>query len=245
MSHYLFPDWPAPSHVRACTTLRTDGHSVAPYNSFNICSYVGDDPQAVAANHQQLIKELGLTKEPAWLNQVHGTTAVPAENVSDQAPDADATYTRISQLACAIQTADCLPILLCDEHGTEIAAIHAGWRGLLKGVIETTLEKLTQPYEYFLVWFGPAIGPSSYEVGDEVRDQFVHVDPQAITAFHPIGPNAWFADLYLLAKQRLTKYGINRIYGGDCCTFKDATRFYSYRRDGARTGRMASLIWIE
>lgn len=245
MSHYLIPDWPAPSHIRAYTTLRADGHSAAPFNKFNLAKDIGDTPDAVTANREQLKEELGITQEPAWLKQVHGTTVIPAENVNDLTFEADASYTHTPQVVCAVTTADCLPLLLCDERGTEVAAIHAGWRGLAAGVIEATIEKLTQPYEFWLAWLGPAIGPTAFEVGDEVREHFINADPNAVVAFQSIGPNAWYADLYLLAKQRLAKFGIKRVYGGDCCTFKDATRFYSYRRDKGKTGRMASLIWIE
>jgi YfiH family protein len=245
MPHYLIPDWPAPSQIKAYTTLRHDGHSAPPYNSFNLASHVGDDPKAVVANREQLIQELELKHQPAWLNQVHGITVVAAETTKGAAPDADASQTRVPEVACAVLTADCLPLLLCDEQGSQVAAIHAGWRGLLAGVIEATLENLHTPLEHWMAWLGPAIGPSAFKVGNEVREQFVAADPQATQAFQAIDPNAWYGNLYLLAKLRLAKYGVHRVYGGDLCTFSDASRFYSFRRDGVNTGRMASLIWIQ
>jgi YfiH family protein len=161
-----------------------------------------------------------------------------------QAPCADASLTHEPGHVCAVLTADCLPVLLCERHGRAVAAAHAGWRGLLAGVIERTVEGLAQSPENIAAWLGPAIGPRAFEVGPEVREAFLARDAAAAAAFKPSLGGAWLADLYSLARQRLAQVGVNAISGGDFCTFSDPARFYSYRLDG-RTGRMASLIWLE
>lgn len=242
-AHYLIPDWPAPPHIQACTTLRTDGHSQGKYSSFNMGGHVLDDAQHVAQNHQQLRDELTLQQDPYWLRQVHSASVVCADQTSPS-PTADAAYTSTSGLACAVLTADCLPLLICDRQGSQVAAIHAGWRGLAAGIIPITLDALRIPVAECLVWLGPAIGPQAYEVGDEVREVFIQRDPPSQVAFVASSRGRWLANLYLLAKQQLAHYGINEVFGGQYCTYSDATRFYSYRRDGKLTGRMASLIWI-
>ncbi len=244
-SHYLIPTWPAPAFVKACTTLRVDGHSKPPYDSFNLSTVVADDADAVAQNRRQLRAELKLKQEPVWIKQVHGTGAVCADTVSNNFPEADASYTDVPGIPCAVLTADCLPLLLCHRQGLQVAAIHAGWRGLASGIIEATLDELNAPYADWLVWLGPAIGPAAFEVGEEVRELFLQSDSQAHLAFKPTLPGKYLADIYQLARQRLLGYGVNRIYGGQYCTWSDAARFYSYRRDGEKAGRMASLIWIE
>jgi len=244
-SHYLLPAWPAPATVKACTTLRMDGHSQPPYDSFNLSTMVLDDADAVARNRQQLSAELHLHREPVWIKQVHGNGVVRADALSESFPEADAAWTDIPGVPCSVLTADCLPLLLCHPQGLQVAAIHAGWRGLAAGVIEATLDELNAPYTDWLVWLGPAIGPSAFEVGEEVRELFMQVDPQAHLAFKPTAPGKYLADIYQLARQRLLRYGVSHIYGGEYCTGSDATRFYSYRRDGEKAGRMASLIWID
>lgn len=243
-SHYLLPNWPAPKAVKACMTLRGDGHSQGGYSSFNLCDDILDSPDAVAKNRRQLLTELGLKREPAWIKQVHGVTVVSADKVLG-VPEADAAYTSAIDLPCAVFTADCLPLLLCNRQATQVAAVHAGWRGLALGVIEATLTALNQPGDDWLAWLGPAIGPDRFEVGPEVRELFLQTDPRAEQAFKPSPSGRWLANLYLLARQRLLHSGVNAIYGGEYCTYSDATRFYSYRRDGAVTGRMTSLIWLE
>lgn len=261
MTHYLTPHWPAPPHIHACTSLRFGGHSSGPYSSFNLSSREPDDPQAVHSNRQQLRQELELTREPAWLQQVHGTEVIRAETVlafeitlrdgekhasSEQtvAPLADASFTSEPNVICAVLTADCLPLLLCNRQGTQVAAVHAGWRGLLAGVIEATLAQLAGAREDWLAWLGPAIGPTAFEVGDEVREAFMAKNSQASTAFQPLNPGKWLGNIYLLAQQRLEQQGITQIYGGGLCTYSDAQRFFSYRRDNGITGRMATLIHI-
>lgn len=239
------PDWPAPPRVRAFTTTRRlPGNSPPPYDAFNLGLRSGEDETAVRANRALLERAFGLPSPPRWLHQVHGDRVLRlTSEMLDGEPQADAAFTSIPGVVLAIQTADCLPILLCAEDGTQIAAIHAGWRGLAAGVIEACVRRLATPPARLLAWLGPAIGPASYEVGDEVREAFLGHDARAEAAFTPTRPGHWRCDLYMLARQRLAAVGVIRVFGGSFDTFADA-RFYSYRRDGARSGRMASLIYI-
>ncbi|MEQ6341317.1 MAG: peptidoglycan editing factor PgeF [Gammaproteobacteria bacterium] len=239
----LVPDWPAPPRVRAFTTTRQGGVSPAPYASLNLGGHVGDAPQAVAANRTQVVRQLGLPGMPLWLNQVHGITVVDAAHAAPGCA-ADASFTREPGVVCAVLTADCLPLLLCDKAGSTVAAVHAGWRGLAAGVIEVTLAAMQVPPEDLMVWLGPAIGPHAFEVGSEVREAFTSHDSAAAEAFHPSSAGCWLADIYQLARQRLARQGVTAVYGGERCTYTEAQHFYSYRRDDV-TGRMASLIWIE
>lgn len=234
----LLPNWPAPPNVRACTTTRDGGVSLGPYASLNLGDHVGDDPAAVAENRARLRRELALPAEPLWLTQVHGI--VVAEG---QGGCADASVAFGPGTVCTVMTADCLPLLLCDRAGTRVAAVHAGWRGLLAGVIEATVTRLGVPGTEVLVWLGPAIGPDAFEVGAEVRAAFVAEDAAVAAAFTPSPAGRWLADIYALARLRLARCGVTAVYGGELCTWSDAARFYSYRRDGV-TGRMASLIWL-
>jgi len=256
------PDWPAPARVRALATSRAGGVSVSPYASMNPAVHVGDAPAAVAENRRILCQ--ALPSEPLWLNQVHGTRVVevslpPMQSslsklqgaTGEVTPEADASVTRQPGLVCAVLTADCLPVLFCDDSGSVVAAAHAGWRGLAAGVLEATVEAMGVAPERILAWLGPAIGPASFEVGEEVREAFVAGNPMAGIAFRPAlpgtldeSPRKWLADLSMLARIRLAGIGVERVYADASCTFKDARRFFSYRRDG-QTGRMASLIWIE
>lgn len=237
----LRPQWPAPPQVHACCTTRSGGMSRGPYASLNLGAHVGDDPEAVAANRRLLAEVLALPAAPRWLNQVHSTTAVDA---TGSECTADAAFAMAPGEVCAVLTADCLPLLLCDRAGTRVAAVHAGWRGLAEGVIESALEALALPGAALLAWLGPAIGPGAFEVGDEVREAFLHHDPWAASAFRPAArPGYWLADLYTLARQRLARCGVAQVYGGEHCTYSEPERFYSYRRDGV-SGRMASLIWL-
>lgn len=240
MADLLVPDWPAPANVRALQTLRSGGCSAAPWHTLNLGDHVGDDPAHVEANRALLRRHL--PAEPQWLRQVHGIAAVDAD-ISAKMPEADAAYARQAGTVCAVMTADCLPVLFCDRAGSVVAATHAGWRGLLDGVLENTVAAMGVPPAELLAWLGPAIGPSCFEVGDEVRTAFVARDPLAAAAFVGHGGGKWLADIYLLARQRLSVAGLGSITGGDLCTVSDAARFFSYRRDGV-TGRMASLIWL-
>ncbi len=273
---WIVPDWPAPAGVRALVTSRAGGVSVSPYDSMNPAAHVGDAPAAVAENRR--ILRQALPSEPLWLNQVHGIRVVEVSlppmqsslsalkgatgEVSESpptlhfqrgevTPEADASLTRQPGLVCAVLTADCLPVLFCDDAGKVVAAAHAGWRGLAAGVLEETVRAMRVAPERILAWLGPAIGPGSFEVGEEVREAFVAGNPLAGIAFRPAlpgtldeSPRKWLADLRVLARIRLAAVGVERVYADASCTFKDARRFFSYRRDG-QTGRMASLIWIE
>lgn len=241
MPEFFVPDWPVPANVKALQTLRSGGVSPAPWHSFNLGDHVGDDPLRVAANRAALCA--ALPAEPCWLQQVHGTLAVDAENTPKPAI-ADAAFTRRLNRVCVVMTADCLPVLFCDRTGTVVAAAHAGWRGLLAGVIESTLVAMAVPPAEVVVWLGPAIGPAAFEVGDEVRSAFVALDSAAASDFRAKVEGKWLADLYALARRRLRAAGVSAISGGDMCTFSDDQRYFSYRRDGV-TGRMATLIWLD
>lgn len=236
----IVPDWPAPPNVHALVTTRCGGISVAPYASFNLADHVGDAAAAVAENRRRL--RTLLPSEPVWLQQVHGTRCIDASDAPARSV-ADASFSRRPGVVCAVLTADCLPILLCDEGGTIVAAAHAGWRGLAAGIIEATVAAMGVAPARLLAWLGPAIGPQSFEVGADVRTAFLDHDPAAADAFVTRANGKWLCDLYRLATSRLGKLGVCRITGADFDTRRDAARFFSYRRDGT-TGRMASLIWI-
>lgn len=246
---WIAANWRAPAHVRALTTTRIGpGRSLPPYAGFNLGVRVGEDPGVTAANRNELLRALALPSAPAWLRQVHGTGVHEVRGAwrveHGPEPEADATVTAVPGAVLAVLTADCLPVLMCADDATEVAAVHAGWRGLCAGVIEAACARLRTPGPRLHAWLGPAIGPQAYEVGDEVRQAFLGVDPAAAGAFRAARRGHWYCDLYALARQRLSRLGVTRIDGGEHCTHGDAQRFYSYRRDGV-TGRMASLIWIE
>lgn len=235
----IWPDWPVPDHIKSLQTTRNSGVSQAPYDSLNLAQHVGDSAQHVARN-RQLLSQVVPT-EPVWLAQVHGTRVIDAA-ASTCLEQADASFTTRKHVVCAVMTADCLPVLLCDQAGTVIASVHAGWRGLCDGVLEQSVKSMSVPANTIMAWLGPAIGPDVFEVGNEVRDAFLQWDSDAATAFTSYG-NKWLADLHLLARQRLAALGIKAIYGEEQCTFSNSDRFFSYRRDG-NSGRMASMIWI-
>jgi polyphenol oxidase len=227
------------------TTRTQPGASLAPFDRFNLGAHCGDDPAAVSANRNALVPLLELPATPCWLRQVHGTAVArfdPRSGSEIETPSADASRARAPDVVLAVLTADCLPLLVCADDASEIAAIHAGWRGLAAGVIERCIGQLQAPRARLLVWLGPAIGPQSYEVGDEVRDAFISQHPDNAQAFVATRESHWLCDLYALARRRLAGLGITHVYGGGFDTFADA-RFYSYRRD-KRTGRFASLIWL-
>ncbi|MDX5333052.1 MAG: peptidoglycan editing factor PgeF [Gammaproteobacteria bacterium] len=239
---WLQPTWPAPAGVCAVSTTRLGGVSRAPFDSFNLATHVGDDPQAVAANRRALRDALGLPAEPAWLEQVHGTTVVDAGHIAGT-PAADASVAFGPGAVCVVQTADCLPVLFCSRRGDRVGAAHAGWRGLAGGVLEATVAALDEDPAELLAWLGPAIGPAVFEVGEEVRAAFLAQDAGAGDCFMSNARGRWQADIFALARRRLAGIGIGAVHGGGLCTVSDAARFYSYRRD-RDTGRMASLIWI-
>lgn len=240
---YLEPNWPAPPGVRAVSTLRDSGASTGPYASFNLGLHVGDEEHRVIENRLRLVVELGLPSSPQWLTQVHGHRVIEAGRVAG-APEADAAYTRAAGRVCAVMTADCLPILLCSRDGSAVAAVHAGWKGLAGGVVESAIHALGT--RELLAWLGPAIGPDAFAVGADVRAAFMALDSGLTAAFRPAGEAKWLADIYQLGRVMLARAGVPRdaIHGGGWCTHGQPDDFFSYRRDRV-TGRMASLIWRE
>lgn len=239
----LIPEWPAPASIRALMTTRHGGISKPPYDSLNLAEHVGDDPQSVRENRRLLASAAYLPSMPLWLDQLHGTQVVDCATAIGS-NRADAVTTDRPQQVCVVMTADCLPVLLCNQAGTRVAAVHAGWRGLAAGVIEAALSHFDEPADHVLAWLGPAIGPEAFEVGSDVRERFLQDDLCAAGAFVAGRPGHWMADIYHLARIRLERAGVGFIGGGNYCTVADNTRFFSYRRDGV-TGRMASLIWME
>lgn len=240
----IVPDWPVPAGVGSLVTTRNGGVSQAPFASLNLGRHVGDDPDAVTVNRERVGALVG--GSPLWLNQVHGIRVVDAAGCSPQdvPPEADAAFSRQAGVVCTVMTADCLPVLFCNDAGTVVAAAHAGWRGLLAGILEETIVAMDVPAKSLLAYLGPAIGPRAFEVGDEVRSAFMAADAGSETAFDPSQPGKWLADIYGLARRRLAGQGVERVFGGSFCTASEADRFFSYRRDG-QTGRMASMIWLE
>lgn len=241
--HYIIPNWPAPDNIRAYTTTRLSGYSHPPYNSFNLSLTVGDDPKIVTRNREKLIQELALPETPCWLKQMHGKEVVDLDQYPLN-PSGDACFTHTHSKVCVILAADCLPILICNHQGTEIAAIHAGWRGLLTGIIEGTIKALSSPPKQLLAWLGPAIGPTVFELNTTIRVDFLNNNPQNSDCFQQRNGNRWFANIYQLAGNSLKQCGVQTIYGGERCTYTEKDYFYSHRRDNGKTGRMASLIWI-
>ena len=241
---WIVPAWHAPPGIRALITTRAGGVSAAPYHSLNLGFSTGDDPRSVDENRSRL--RALLPQEPRWLKQVHAAHVVEAESVHDR-PAADASIARSAGTVCAVLVADCLPVLFADRAGSVVAAAHAGWRGLAAGVIDNTVAAMHRAgvaAPDVMAYIGPGIGPAEFEVGDEVREAYVKLDQGAAAAFSPRSPGKWLADLPALARRALARCGVRDICGGDLCTYSDAQRFYSYRRDG-ETGRMAALIWRE
>lgn len=242
----IVPDWPAPTEIGAAFTLRTGGVSRPPFDSCNIASHVGDEPRAVSENRARLRASLTLPAEPAWLQQVHGYRVVDLDRQTslDGLEPADAAVTRTPGRVCAIQVADCMPVLFAARDGSAVGAAHAGWRGLAGGVLEATVRAMNTPPGELLAWLGPAIGQAHFEVGEEVRSAFMADDPDASAAFIVNQRGRWQCDLYVLARRKLAAIGMSgsSVFGGSWCTYAEAGRFYSYRRDG-RCGRMAALVW--
>ena len=239
--HVITPEWPVPSNVKAIVTTRKGGVSENNYASFNIAQHVEDNPEHVLANRSKLRKLL--PNEPIWLSQVHGNRMIHANANTSQNIEADAAVTNQPNVVLSIQTADCLPVLLCNQQGTVVGACHAGWRGLANDIIENTVQEMQCSSETVIAYLGPAIGPEKFEVGEEVREVFVNKHSLAASAFVQTSADKWLADIYALAKIRLSAIGVSNIYGGDFCTFSDENRFFSYRRN-KQTGRLASLIWL-
>lgn len=244
LDSFIIPNWPAPANVSAIQTTRIGGVSLPPYHSLNLGSHVNDDPLHVTRNRQLL--NVIVPTEPVWLNQVHGVRVIDAA-LSSCIESADASYTTNKQVVCVTMTADCLPVLLCDKAGTVVAAVHAGWRSLCDGVIEEAVKRISVNNNELMAWLGPAIGPDAFEVGAEVRAQFIEKDVMAESAFKP-KEDKWLGNLYQIAQQRLNNLGVTAVYGGNqdngmWCTYTDKEQFFSFRRDGD-TGRMATMIWL-
>jgi YfiH family protein len=237
----ILPEWPAPPHVRAFITSRNGGVSQGPFASLNLGIRAGDDPQAVTTNRASLRRFL--PQEPKWLTQQHSATVIEVDGVA-HSPTADAAIARQPGTVCVITVADCVPVLLTDKRGTLVAAAHAGWRGLARGIIENTVRGMGIAPGQLLAYLGPGIGPKAFEVGADVYDTFVGQNTLAASAFAPGRAGRWYADIYALARLALERAGVSRVYGGGLCTVSDPLRFYSYRRDRI-TGRMAALIWRE
>jgi YfiH family protein len=243
----LRADWPAPANVHALVVQRDfPGVSDAPFDRCNLGARCGDAPEAVAANRAALVRALALPNAPHWLAQVHGTHVVrlDADRPTDDEPVADAAVTSTPGVVLAILTADCLPVVFAARDGSEIAAAHAGWRGLAAGVLEATVAAMRTVPADLLAWLGPAAGPQAYEIGAEVRDAFLAHDAAADAAFAPTRPGHWRVDLYALARQRLAAVGVHDVFGGGRCTIGEPQHFFSHRRD-ARTGRMGTLAWLD
>jgi len=237
---WIVPDWPAPANVRALITTRSGGVSTGPFASMNLGQRIDDDMQSVRTNRASL-RDL-LPAEPKWLLQVHGARVVDADRLQ-QPVEADAAVARNPGSVCTVMVADCLPVLLTDRNGSVVAAAHAGWRGLAAGVLENTVRAMGTAPDELLAYLGPAIGPSAFEVGADVRDAFLAQNADAASAFVAHKPGKWLADLFALARQHLRASGVTQIYGGGLCTYSDPRRFFSHRRDKV-TGRMAALIWL-
>ncbi len=238
----IVPDWPAPDNVGAASTERAGGVSEGAYADLNLGSHVGDDAQAVTRNRNIVISALKLPEEPSWLEQVHGTDIVDLDTTSTLT--ADGAVTATPGKICVILTADCLPVLLTNTAGDRVGAAHAGWRGLAKGVLPAAVTAMGGDPSNLVAWLGPAIGPGAYEVGGDVRDEFIAADTAAKDYFEPNANGRWQADLYGLALLGLAAAGVDAIYGGGFCTATESDRFFSHRRE-APCGRMATLIWLK
>lgn len=243
MTKVIIPQWPLPQGVAACSSTRIGGVSLAPYDSLNLGAHCGDDPDQVAENRRLFYAAAALPEQPTWLEQVHGTAVLKLQDRPYLSKRADASYTHARGKVCAVMTADCLPVLFCNTAGSEVAAAHAGWRGLCAGVLEETVACFQDVPSNIIAWLGPAIGPAAFEVGPEVREAFMAQDKKAASAFRASGEK-YYADIYQLARQRLENIGVTQVYGGERCTWTESDDFFSYRREGV-TGRMASFIWLK
>jgi len=239
----IIPNWPAPKNIIAFTTTRQGGFSKDNYASLNLGDHVNDDPSTVMANRKRLIEEFELPSQPIWLSQKHTSKVIAAETSLSRETIGDGSYTNKKQVICAVLTADCLPILLCDKVGSHVAALHCGWRGLASNIIAEGFKKMNCAAKEMLAWLGPGIGPNNYELGEEVKQQFIELNPNNTSAFQPSNNGKWLGNMYQIAKIQLQQLGINNIYGSNFCTYGDQDKFFSYRRDKI-TGRMATLIWL-
>ena len=241
----ITPNWPAPTWVKAFTTTREAGLSRKPFDKGNVAHHVGDDIVTVTLNRLALQQRYNLNPKLTWLNQTHSDKVFELTKPQSHYLDGDGVWTRNNNLSCIVMTADCLPLLLCDTAGSLVAAVHCGWQGMAKGIIQHTIDQI-RPFAsgQILAWLGPAIGPGAYEVGKDVYDLFVEQDVIMHQAFIPHRkPGKWLADIYMIARVKLYQLGIEQVYGGEHCTYSDAKRFYSYRRE-KNTGRMATVITL-
>jgi purine-nucleoside/S-methyl-5'-thioadenosine phosphorylase / adenosine deaminase len=240
---WLAPDWPAPARVRAFVTTRAGGVSTGEYASMNLGGSAGDDPANVERN--RLIVRAEMPGVPRWMAQVHGNAVADLDRLAEgEVPRADAATAGVAGRVGVVLTADCMPLFLCDVGASRVGVAHAGWRGMAAGVIENTVAALGADPASVMAWMGPAIGPGAFEVGPEVREAFVAADARAGEAFVQHRPGKFMADLYALARQRLQRAGVSRIHGGGFCTYREADRFFSYRRE-QKSGRMGAFIWME
>lgn len=246
---FAFPDWPAPHNIRAAVSTRIGGVSQAGYAGFNMAAHVGDNPGSVAANRDILVQSLMLPEQPVWLTQVHGIAVLRHDgtDLAKASLEYDACYSNQPGKVCAVMTADCLPVLFSSQDGLEVAAAHAGWRGLVDGVLAATVGNFACPRSEILAWLGPAIGPANFEVGEDVYKRFLtqwqgYGEQPVKQCFMPQTKTHWLCDIYQLARLQLSALGVRAIFGGDEDTVAELQRYYSFRRD-AITGRMASLVW--
>ncbi|WP_417883999.1 peptidoglycan editing factor PgeF [Vibrio rumoiensis] len=245
MNNIVLPNWPAPKNVKAFASTRLGGLSSGVYQGLNLGMHVNDDNDIVQANRDEVVQLLNMPTSPVWLNQTHSTTVVELLKPTQHVLDGDGSVTSHNKIVCAVMTADCLPVLLTNTDGTQVAAVHAGWRGLSDGILENAVQRFTKPSQV-MAWLGPAIGPSAFEVGEDVYQTFTQYDSHAKDAFTvcQLQPKKWLADMSILATQRLNQAGVEQVFASQRCTFSEPEYFYSYRRDGL-TGRQATFIWIE
>ncbi len=239
---WITPNWKAPKQVKAFASTRVGGCSEVPYQGLNLGMHVGDDPERVQRNRYLLQQQTGMPSAPVWLNQTHSTVVAEIGKPTSEVLDADGVITSASNIVCSAMTADCLPVLITNTQGSQVAAVHAGWRGLAGGIVENALEKFSNDV---MLWLGPAIGPQAFEVGEDVLQAFLGYDANSDKAFVATGqPGKWWADMAMLTRLRMAKLGIDQVFDSGLCTYQDSKRFYSYRRDGV-TGRQATFIWID
>lgn len=238
---FISPDWPLADKVNAFTTTRLGGVSVSPYNDLNLALHVGDQAESVIKNRSLLNKQLPIGVSCKWINQTHSNIVVNASEIEPDSIEADASFTIDRNIVCAVLTADCLPILFSDQNGECVGVTHVGWRGLLDGIIQKTIEAMSAYKKPDYAWLGPAIGPTAFEVGEDIYTGYIQRDPNFEAAFTTKVAGKWNFDIYLAAKVVLSAADIPYVYGGVFCTYNDEQQFFSYRRN-AMTGRMATLI---
>jgi len=239
--NWITPNWNAPKQVKAFASTRIGGCSKSPYEGLNLGMHVGDDPILVQSNRDLLQQQTEMPTAPVWLNQTHSTVVLEVVQPTNDVLNADGVITSSPNVVCSAMTADCLPVLITNTQGTQVAAVHAGWRGLAGGIVENALTHFSNDV---MLWLGPAIGPQAFEVGEDVLQAFLDYDSKAATAFVPGKQQGkWWANMATLTRLRMAKLGIDQVFDSGLCTYQDPQRFYSYRRDGV-TGRQATFIWI-